>query len=477
MPTLKKTISRYLILLAVISIAVMLAASLCIQRSAERRHAYDSAAETLYRMEKVLEESRRELKETQEEYRQACLNNAETIALIIDENHGVVNDTEKLREIAEIIGVDEIHIFNDTGEIIAGTVPEYYGYTFDSGSQMAYFKPMLGDKTLELVQDITPNTAEGKLMQYSAVWDRNKDHILQVGMEPLKVMKVTEKNQLSYIFSLFWVNSDCNYYAINAESGKIAGSTVSDNVDRNAEDIGLNLETVKSQNNGFSAVINGRRYFCITRKVGDAYLMRTVLESTLYQRIPESILLLAACLILSVIVLCVGTAFCTNRFVISKIKKINEKLYSITMGNLDEEIDIKSSVEFAELSRYANLMIQSLLNGSKKMSHVLSKANLYIGVYEYNHSMKRVRYTEYLPSLLALDMEQMERIASDYSLFKEYIDGIRRHPVPGKPGVYRLSEGSSQRVRLEEAGNQNDILGIVILSEEEEAKKPGEKTD
>ncbi len=477
MSTLKKTISRYLIILAVISMAVMLVSGVCILRSQERRHAYDSTEETLFRMQKVLEESRSELIETQEEYRQACLDNAETVAFIIEENHEIINDTEKLQEIAEIIGVDEIHIFDETGKIIAGTVPKYYGYTFDSGSQMAFFKPMLVDKTLSLVQDITPNTAEGKLMQYSALWDREKDHILQVGMEPVKVQNAMKKDELSYIFSLFWVNSDCNYYAIDAESGQIAGSTVPENMDQNAEDIGLKLEAVKNEANGFRADINGRRYFCISRKVDDIYLIRTIPESTLYQRIPGSILLLAVCLILSVIVLCAGTAICTNKFVISKIQKINEKLYSITVGNLDEEIDIKSSAEFAELSRYLNIMIQSLLNGNKKMSYVLSKANVYIGAYEYNHSMKRVRYTEYLPSLLALNTEQMEQLASDYSLFKAHMDEIRSHPVPGKPGVYRLSEGSSQCVKIEEADDQNDILGVVILSEDKESKELEEKTE
>ena len=35
---------------------------------------------------------------------------------------------------------------------------------------MAFFAPMLTDKSLQLVQDAGPNTAEGKNMQYSAVW-------------------------------------------------------------------------------------------------------------------------------------------------------------------------------------------------------------------------------------------------------------------------------------------------------------------
>ena len=69
-----------------------------------------------------------------------------------------------LSRIAELMRIDEIHVFDESGTIFSGTVPRYYGYSFDSGEQMAYFKPMLDDKTLSMCQDVTPNTAESKSM-------------------------------------------------------------------------------------------------------------------------------------------------------------------------------------------------------------------------------------------------------------------------------------------------------------------------
>ncbi len=112
----------------------------------------------------------------------------------------MLDSVEELKKIASMIEVDEIHIFDTTGCIISGTHPSYYGYTFDSGDQMSFFKPMLEDQSLRLVQDITPNTAEMKMMQYSALWSHDGKFIVQVGMEPVNVLKVTEKNELSYIF-------------------------------------------------------------------------------------------------------------------------------------------------------------------------------------------------------------------------------------------------------------------------------------
>ncbi len=200
MPTLKRTINRYLLLVAFISIAIMLVIIVCIQIDTEQNLAYEDTMVTFSQIEQILDENHSELHEIRKEYTQNCLNNAETIARIIEGTPDVIYDADELREIARITDVDEIHIFDDTGRMFAGTIPKYYGYTFDSGEQMEFFKPMLTDKSLRLVQDITPNTAEGKLMQYSAVWSENGDFIVQVGMEPTSVMVVIEKTEMSYIF-------------------------------------------------------------------------------------------------------------------------------------------------------------------------------------------------------------------------------------------------------------------------------------
>ena len=90
---------------------------------------------------------------------------------------------------------------------------------------MNYFKPMHKDKSLKMVQDIEPNKAEHKLMQYSAMWNSTGEFIVEAGIEPVNVSKVTEKNELPYIFSQLCVNPDTSYFAVNAETEKIVGAT------------------------------------------------------------------------------------------------------------------------------------------------------------------------------------------------------------------------------------------------------------
>lgn len=66
---------------------------------------------------------------------------------------------------------------------------------------MQFFLPMLEDYSLQMCQDITPNTADGKLMQYAAVWREDHKGIVQVGLEPTTVLESMKKTELSYVFS------------------------------------------------------------------------------------------------------------------------------------------------------------------------------------------------------------------------------------------------------------------------------------
>lgn len=467
MQTLKKIISRYLTLTTLIFVIIILAVTVCIQINMEENRAYDSSIRTFSQIEQLLDRNHKELEEITESYNKTCLHNAEVIARIIEGDPDVLDNVEELKKIAEAVEVDEIHIFNQNGCIYTGTHPEYYGYTFDSGEQMNFFKPMLEDRSLQLVQEIMPNTAEGKIMQYSALWSKSGEFIVQIGMEPVSVMKVTEKNRLSYIFSLFRVNTEVNYYAIDADTQEIVGSTVLDDVGKSLTDTGLTLDAVKNNKKGFHANVNGQRSFCIFKESDGTWLGRIISDRELYQRIPSFTALLAICLVVIAIALICGIKKYMNKYVINSIDVINDKLCLITKGNLDERVRVNSSLEFQELSNYINAMVKSLLDNNKKMSYVLSKTNMYIGVYEYIKYSNKVRFTEYIPKILCLDDAKMQQLSSDYRIFRDFIDRIYAHPVADEEGIYQLDSLPVRYLKLEELEDENEIFGVVIDVTEE----------
>lgn len=425
----------------------------------EQRQSYEGATGIFQQIEQLLVRNQEELEEIRVEYSETCLHNAEAIAYIIEDDPTVLESVEELKNIAKFMEVDEIHIFDETGRIFTGTHPKYYDYTFDSGEQMHFFKPMLEDKSLKLVQEITPNTAEAKLMQYSALWSQNGRFIVQVGMEPVNVMKVTQKNELSYLFSLIRVNPEAQYYAIDTQSGKIIGSTETECVGKDLTEIGLKPDDFPDGEKGFHAVINGRHSYCSFKKIGTNYIGRVVLSSQMYRRVLGSTITSGLCLIIIAMILSYAVTRYMNHYVVEGIHDVNRKLYSIAQGNLDELIDIRSSREFSELSSYINKMKKSLLDNNRKMSYVLRKTNMYMGVYEYNEQMQSVRITEYVPQILALGQEEAKRLTANSSAFRNFIDSLRKHPVPEEANIYEVK---NQYVKLEEVQENDEIFGVVI---------------
>ncbi|MCI9123007.1 MAG: response regulator [Eubacterium sp.] len=457
--TLKNIISRYMQIVTLLLAVLFLAVIFYFQVVNERRQVYLSAVETFFQIEQVLGENKEELADLKQVYRNTCLHNAEAIAYLIEDSPSVLESVEELKKISTMIEVDEIHIFDTSGRIFSGTHPSYYGYTFDSGEQMRFFKPMLEDKSLRLIQEITPNTAEMKMMQYSALWSRDGEFIVQVGMEPVNVLKVTEKNELSYIFSLLRVNSDANYYAIHKENGTIVGSTDLSCVEQNSAEIGLNLQTIASDHNGFYTNVNDVKSYCVFMESGENYIGRVISCSDMYRRVPSTMAWIVFCLIAVAVILYYVVTCYMNRYVVQGIQKINEKLNMISQGNLDEIVDIQTSAELAELCRYINQMKKSILDNRRKITYIIGKTKMPIGVYEYNHYMKRVSISEHVPEILALNAGEYERLSADYRVFQEFIIDLRRNIVDDESCVYSCRE---RYVKLEEVEHSGDVFGVII---------------
>ncbi|MBQ8791076.1 MAG: diguanylate cyclase [Ruminiclostridium sp.] len=459
MKPLKKIISKYMYLTTFVLVVAIVIVLTAIQLFTEQRRAVDSSHLTLHQIEHVLEENRTELSEIEAEYRNTCINNSDAVAEILDGNPDYLNNIDMLKKVAEMIEIDEIHIFDKSGKIYSGTHPQYYGLTFDSGEQMAFFKPMLNDKSMKLVQDVTPNTAEEKPMQYSAVWSKNKEYIVQIGMEPVNVLKVTQKNELSYIFSLFRVSVDANYYAIDGDTHKVVGSTKTEAVGQDASAIGLDMKKIKNDPDGFHATVDGSHSFCIFKESEGIYIGRIVSSSILYQRVPTTAFWTTLSLLVIAFLLAKIVVYYMDNYVVKGIRSVNKSLQAISAGDLMTTVDVRNSSELAELSDYINAMKKSLLKNNKQMSYVLSKTELHIGIFEYDDKRRNVVYTELLPEILGTDEENMKKISADSDRFREFIDEICKDAVPDENSTFRLGD---RYIRLEETEEDGNIFGVVL---------------
>jgi diguanylate cyclase (GGDEF)-like protein len=225
---------------------------------------------------------------------------AQSVSYILDAKPDAEYDVDELKKIASLMRIDEIHLFDTEGVIYSGTNPEYYGYNFDSGEQMAYFKPMLLNKDRTMCQDITPNTAAGKSMMYAITWSESGDKMVQVGIEPLRLLDELRSNEISEVVANMPIYEGIDIFVADLETGEIYGATESSYIEQNLSSMGIDVTGSDFRVATKETIyINGSRAVCNIKKSGDylvvvSYDTSTGNETTMVGFMIEFIYLLIA---------------------------------------------------------------------------------------------------------------------------------------------------------------------------------------
>jgi diguanylate cyclase (GGDEF)-like protein len=213
--------------------------------------------------------------------------------------------------------------------------------------------------------------------------------------------------------------------------------------------------TFKSERMDFHAKIYGVHSYCYAQDMGDVVLLRVHNSKALYGELLATTGTVGICLILLAVLLAMIIVKYLDKKIVQGIYDINRKLTVITEGNFDETVDVDVTPEFKELSNYINIMINSILSTTDKISNILNKAMLPLGIYEYNDKMTRVRATDYINKILPLSDNNVD-------MFEECINSIKNNPVEGHNNVFMIEGEEPVYVMLEEFKSGNETMGMLM---------------
>lgn len=196
----------------------------------------------------IIERNTDDEKEMIQSLKEDYMVRAKAVAYILDANEKTEHDVPELQKIAKLMSVDEVHLFDKSGKVYSGTVPKYYGYNFSSGKQIAYFKPMLKNKKLTMCQDVTPNTSEGKKMMYAITWNDAGTRMIQVGVEPVRLLEKLKRNEIKSVVSNMPVYEGIDIYVADRKSGKIYGATDSGKIGNKLKQLKISKSRSVSRN-------------------------------------------------------------------------------------------------------------------------------------------------------------------------------------------------------------------------------------
>lgn len=463
---MKKAITIRLCIVIAFSMIATAFLSYYLQIKSAKEVMYINSELRINQVKEILEKNSAEIEELKANLQEDFFIRAKAAAYIMQNQPEVIGDLEETRKIASLLQVDELHLFDKSGRLYAGSEPKYFNYTFESGEQMSFFLPMLEDQTLQLCQDVTPNTAESKQMQYIAVWQEDGQRIIQIGMEPIRLMEAMEKNELSHIFKMMTTEAGIGIFAMDLSAGTVVGATNQALLGRTAAELGLDLDEFRQREGRQSAeiVLEGEKNYCVLEPVGDVLVGVSSTYAKLYRYVPSNMGLI----IFSLCFLAVAVIFILlrmlDRIIINGIYGIIDGTKRIAAGDLDYRVEIKHSPEFTELSRNLNHMVESLLETTGKLSLVFQNVDIPIAVYEYNQDMKRVLATSKIGDILLIPEEELHSLLSDKNSFIEKMKERCGRPYGPERDVYLLGdEGESVRyVKIKSYQEEGGTLGIVV---------------
>ncbi len=461
---MKKYIVMRLIVLVLVITGVLLCVGSYLMLHITYTGFYSEASGQIAQVEEILLENDVEAENLQEELKIDFLIRAKAAAYMIQHNQDIIYDIDELNNIAALLQIDEIHLFTPEGEIYSGNVTDYYGYTFDSGEQMNFFAPLLDDYSLELAQDVTPNTAEGKDMQYVAVWSEDRQHIVQIGIEPLRLIAAMEATELAYVFSRLTPVANTMFFAVDISTNRVICSTNQIINGNSLSDFGLSDFDEEDAKLAHNAKIDGVYGHVLLRKQSnDIYIGYYQSHPSIYNSVLLNIALIIAISFVVAIVMIVLIYFMLDRVVLHRLSKLEEGMELIASGDLEYKMDVGGLPEFDALSSNVNYMVKQIVESSRKFATIFEHVNVPIAMYECKANA--VIATGKLADILHISNERFAKEFNSPKAFLALIEDTMANAHSSENNLYILqTEFGDRYLKIMRYQEGESDWGLIVDS-------------
>jgi len=325
--------------------------------SAKMNQMEDSKALLTLVVEK-LDENDAEITELKESLSTEYLEKARAFSHMIKLNPEILESKSELLKIQEELGVDELHVTDEKGVLLWGTIDGYIGFDFNTSEQTLPFLQILEDPSYELAQEPTLNGAEQILFQYVGVSRQDKKGIVQVGILPSRLDEALVNNSIQNVVKSFGVGTNGFVYAISKEDGTFVAFPDESYIGQDAKEAGFyftgNYKNIK---------YNGAEYYANQLETDEYILVSMMPISEMYAMRNTSMVVNSICFAIVFIALVCIISRIIRVGISNSIKRMVSTVEEITSGNMDARVNERKFQEFEILSDGINSMVENI--GSK----------------------------------------------------------------------------------------------------------------
>ncbi|MDO4586347.1 MAG: SpoIIE family protein phosphatase [Planctomycetia bacterium] len=353
-------------------VAVVFCAGFCISFCLQTRQAKNNAAQLIRNkigdVIKMLNENQKDLMTIRENLASTALAKVRAFAKMIELDPSIITSEEQLAEIVKELCVDELHVSDENGILVASYPKrsEYYHYDMSSQLQSAIFMKAINDPDFELVQDVQRSGAVQELFQYAGVTRKDSPGIVQIGYKPERLQEAIKLADIRNLASGFRIGN--NGKILICHNDEIVSIPDPSKADISLIEYGIDPKWLEGTEGQFLATIDEMQKLCLFEKHNikdqgkqiDYTIIGSIPESEMYIYRDSSALELIIYNILLFLIVFILVSELVQKIVINGIYKVNFSLKKITEGNLTETVAVFTNDEFRLLSEGINKMVDSL---------------------------------------------------------------------------------------------------------------------
>ena len=360
---MRKTFLKWLFIFIASAFALTFGISFLVQTRQARENAIQ-----LIRLR--ISDAKRQLCTTEENVKQVgemteamALVKARALAGLIENTPELLESAEKLEHIRTLLDVDELHVSDRQGILIASIPADYQGYDMADSEQSGAFLPALTDPNFQLVQSPQRKGINEEMFQYAGVARRDIPGIVQIGYHPQRLDEAMRLADIGNIASSFRIGNHGSIIVCGNNEIVSYGSFGFTKTELLAARI--NHEKRLSQD-VFETRIGKQDFLGVVEPYNDYRIIGILPKIEMYLSRNSVLGVLIAVDLLLFILVFILVSLLVQQIVINGIYKVNFSLDRITCGDLEEKVEVTNTQEFQALSDGINATVAALKNAIKE---------------------------------------------------------------------------------------------------------------
>ena len=260
-------------------------------------------------------------------------------ALLIKTKPSILKDTEALKQIRKKLDVDELHVSDKNGKLIASLghkkyhgKDNYLGFNLAKEKQSRVFMQAVTDPAFELVQAPQYSGADGRLFQYTGVARLDAPGVVQIGYRPERIKKAQQLADVKNIESEIRIG-------INGK---------------------LSITENTQQPSGSKRVFYTREGLHQSVTCGKYLLTAMLPWKEVYTKKRAAFITLFVGNVIVFSMIFVLIAGLLHKVVIKEISAVTDSLEELSQGNFDKKIEAENFSEMHALAESINKTVNAL---------------------------------------------------------------------------------------------------------------------